>query len=93
MRTPALIILAAALLGGCFYAEDALVTRRTADFPVIEGAYTHTPYHPDGRAFDRPTWRGLLGLAVSRTARVHIRIRLCKANLPDERLNCTGRTR
>ena len=26
MRTPALIILAAALLGGCFYAEDALVT-------------------------------------------------------------------
>lgn len=58
MRTHALIILAAALLGGCFYAEDALVTRRTADFPVIEGAYTHTPYHPDGRAFDRPTWRG-----------------------------------
>ncbi|WP_300531524.1 hypothetical protein [Maricaulis sp.] len=58
MRTGILIILAAALLGGCFYAEDPLITRRAADFPLDQGRYSHTPYHPDGRPFDRPTWNG-----------------------------------
>ena len=58
MRPTLTILLTAALLGGCFYAEDALINRRAADFPVAEGIYTHTPYHPDGRPFDRPTWTG-----------------------------------
>ena len=58
MRTPAFIVMAAALLGGCFYSEDALITRRGADFPIAEGEYSHTPYHPDGRPFDRATWTG-----------------------------------
>ena len=58
MRPTLTILLTAALLGGCFYAEDALINRRVADFPVAEGIYTHTPYHPDGRPFDRPTWTG-----------------------------------
>ncbi|WP_412545617.1 hypothetical protein [Maricaulis sp. MIT060901] len=58
MRTPLIILLTAALLGGCFYADEALISRRGADFAVAEGVYTHTPYHPDGRPFDRPTWTG-----------------------------------
>ncbi len=58
MRPLAVILGAALLTAGCFYSEDALVTRRGADFPVAEGVYSHTPYHPDGRPFDRATWTG-----------------------------------
>lgn len=52
------LCVAAALLGGCFYSEDPLITRLRADFPLETGVWSHTPYHPDGRAFDRPTWEG-----------------------------------
>jgi len=52
------VLLAAALLGGCFYSEDALIGRFSAQFPLDEGFYSHTPYHPDGRPFDRPAWSG-----------------------------------
>ncbi len=58
IRTLLVILGTAVFTGGCFYSEDALVSRRSADFPVTEGVYSHTPYHPDGRPFDRPTWRG-----------------------------------
>lgn len=53
-----LVLGAAALLGGCFYSEEALISWRQADFPIERGTYSHTPYHPDGRPFDRPTWEG-----------------------------------
>ena len=59
MRTAFTIFLAAVLLGGCFYSEDALISRRQADFPLEEGVYTHTPYLTDGvTPFDRPAWTG-----------------------------------
>jgi len=58
MRPVLPIVVAAAFLGGCFYSTEALVTRRAADFPIAEGLYSHTPYHPDGRPFDRPAWTG-----------------------------------
>jgi hypothetical protein len=52
------LVLAALLLGGCFYSEDVLIGRFSADFPLAEGLYSHTPYHPDGRPFDRASWQG-----------------------------------
>jgi hypothetical protein len=52
------VLLAAALLGGCFYSERPLIGRFAVDFPLGEGIYSHTPYHPDGRPFDRPMWTG-----------------------------------
>lgn len=58
MRTLLVILAAAVFTSGCFYSEDALITRRAADFPVMEGVYDHRPYHPDGRPFDRTTWSG-----------------------------------
>ena len=50
--------MAAALLGGCFYSEEALIGRFALDTPLGEGFYSHTPYHPDGTPFDRPAWSG-----------------------------------
>lgn len=59
MRAPAIILIAAAFLGGCFYSEDALISRGQADFPLEEGIYSHTPYLTDGvTPFDRPAWTG-----------------------------------
>jgi len=54
----AIVLIAAALLGGCFYSDDALIGRFAADFPLEDGVYTHTPNLPDGRPFDRPAWTG-----------------------------------
>lgn len=53
-----ILLVTAAILGGCFYSEESLISWRQADFPIERGTYTHTPYHPDGRPFDRPTWQG-----------------------------------
>ena len=59
MRAPVFILMAAAFLGGCFYSEDALISRGQADFPLEEGVYSHTPYLTDGvTPFDRPAWTG-----------------------------------
>ena len=59
MRTAFVIFMAAALLGGCFYSEDALISRGQADFPLETGTYSHTPYLADGvTPFDRPAWTG-----------------------------------
>lgn len=58
MIRPRLAVFAAALLGGCFYSEDPLIGRFSADFPLEEGVYSHTPYFSDGRPFDRPMWTG-----------------------------------
>ncbi|MHA6287203.1 hypothetical protein [Maricaulis sp. CAU 1757] len=55
---PLVVLIAAALLGGCFYSEDALIGRFRADFPISEGVYAHRPHHPDGRAFDYDMWSG-----------------------------------
>lgn len=52
------LVVAAALLGGCFYSEDPLIGRFAVDMPLAEGTYAHTPYHPDGTPFPRPTWTG-----------------------------------
>lgn len=45
-------------MGGCFYSERPLIGRFSADFPLEEGVYSHTPYLPDGRPFDQPMWTG-----------------------------------
>ena len=59
MRTAVIIAIAAALLGGCFYSEDALISRGQADYPLEAGTYSHTPYLADGvTPFDRPAWTG-----------------------------------
>ena len=53
------VFFAAALLGGCFYSDRALIGRFSADFPLEEGVYSHTPYFPDGETpFDQPMWTG-----------------------------------
>ena len=58
MIRAAFVLLAAALLGGCFYSDRPLIGRLSAQFPLAEGVYSHTPYHPDGRPFERPMWTG-----------------------------------
>lgn len=55
-----LVVLAASLLGGCFYSERALIGRFRADFPIDEGVYTHRPHHPDGRPFHHTMWTGTI---------------------------------
>ena len=53
-------------LSACFASETELVGYWGADRPVAEGVYTHTPTHPDGREWDRPTWSGSIGLSQRR---------------------------
>jgi len=77
IRTGLVIITAAALLGGCFYSDRALIGRFSADFPLEEGLYAHTPNHPDGRPFDRPMWTGYV---EQRGGRYHSGV----ANFPHE---------
>lgn len=77
MRTPVLTLVKASLricvglafalgLTACFASEDELVGYWGADRPVSEGVYTHTPTHPDGREWDRPTWTGEISLSQRR---------------------------
>lgn len=68
MRLTGLVVAAAAFLGGCFYSDEALIGRFSADFPLPEGDYSHTPHHPDGRAFAQATWTGEI---VHRGGRYH----------------------
>ena len=58
MRHILFVLMAAALLGGCFYSDRPLIGRFGADFPIPEGVYAHRPYHPDGRPFDYDMWQG-----------------------------------
>ncbi|WP_273144880.1 hypothetical protein [Oceanicaulis alexandrii] len=53
-------------LSACFASETELVGYWGADRPVAEGVYTHTPTHPDGLEWDRPTWSGSIGLSQRR---------------------------
>jgi hypothetical protein len=53
-------------LTACFASEEELVGYWGADRPVAEGVYAHTPTHPDGREWDRPTWTGRVTLEQRR---------------------------
>lgn len=53
-------------LTACFASEEELVGYWGADRPVSEGVYAHTPTHPDGREWDRPTWTGEITLEQRR---------------------------
>lgn len=53
-------------LAGCFASEEELVGYWAADRPVAEGVYAHTPTHPDGAEWDRPTWTGRVTLEQRR---------------------------
>jgi len=49
-------------LSGCFASERELVGYWVAARPMAEGVYAHTPTHPDGTEWDRPTWTGEMSL-------------------------------
>jgi hypothetical protein len=54
-------VLAAAfafLAAACFYSEEELIGFWGADRALEPGFYTHTPFHPEGGEWGRPTWAG-----------------------------------
>lgn len=58
VRTAA-AVLAAAVLAGCFYADEPLLTRRFAQEAFPEGHYLHAPVDPsNGEEWAGSTWAG-----------------------------------
>ena len=53
-------------LTACFASEEELVGYWGADRPMAAGVYAHTPTHPDGVEWDRPTWTGAITLSQRR---------------------------
>jgi len=59
-------LFASLALTGCFASETELIGYWAADRPVSPGIYAHTPTHPDGAEWDRPTWQGEIRLTRGR---------------------------
>lgn len=57
---------AALWLSSCFTSEEELIGYWAAHRPLPEGAFAHTPLHPDGAEWDRPTWTGTVRLERAR---------------------------